>query len=54
MLVGTALPEHYRKAQAEGMLYPYANHNPDYRADSSTLFCSLKIGTASVAALLAA
>ena len=54
MLVGTALPEHYRKAQAEGKLYPYANHNPDYRVDLDAIPLGVKIGTASVAALLAA
>jgi hippurate hydrolase len=54
MLVGTAQPEHCRKAEAEGKLFPYANHNPDYQVDLDAIPLGAKIGAASVVALLAA
>jgi hypothetical protein len=33
MFLGTAKPEHFKKAQAEGKQVPYSNHNPDYQVD---------------------
>jgi metal-dependent amidase/aminoacylase/carboxypeptidase family protein len=53
MYVGTARPEHVRKARAEGRLVPYLNHNPDYRVDPDALPIGAKVGTVTVLELLA-
>jgi hippurate hydrolase len=54
MFVGTAKPEHFRKARAEGKVVPYTNHNPDFRVDLDAIPLGAKIGASSVAALFAA
>jgi hypothetical protein len=33
LMVGTANPEHFKKAQDESKQIPYCNHNPDYQVD---------------------
>jgi hippurate hydrolase len=53
MYVGTAKPEHFQKAQAEGKLVPYSNHNPDYQVDLDAIPLGAKIGTLSAMELLA-
>jgi hippurate hydrolase len=53
MYVGTAKPEHFQQAQAEGKLVPYSNHNPDYQVDLNAIPLGAKIGTLSVMELLA-
>jgi hippurate hydrolase len=53
LLVGTAKPEHFQKAQAEGKLVPYANHNPDYQVDLDAIALGTKIGVTSLMAFLA-
>ncbi len=54
LLVGTAKPEHVKRAQAEGLQFPYTNHSPDYQVDLDAIALGAKIGVASVAALFAA
>jgi hippurate hydrolase len=51
LYVGTAKPEHFDRARAEGKLVPYANHNPDYQVDIDAIPLGAKIGAASVARL---
>lgn len=53
MYVGTARPEHVKKAQAEGKLVPYSPHNPDYQVDLDAIPLGTKVGAASLAALFA-
>ena len=53
MFVGTAKPEHFKKAQAAGKLVPYSNHNPDYQVDINAIPVGAKIGTATVLEFLA-
>ncbi len=53
MYVGTAKPEDFEKAQAEGKQVPYANHNPDYRVDLDAIPLGAKIGTVAVLEFLA-
>jgi amidohydrolase len=53
LLVGTAKPEHFRKAQAEGKPVPYSNHNPDYQVDLDAIALGTKIGVASLMTFLA-
>lgn len=53
MHVGTAKPEHFVKAQAEGKQVPYSNHNPDYQVDLNAIPIGTKIGVESVMTLLA-
>ena len=53
MYVGTAKPEHFRKAQAEGKQIPYSNHNPDYQVDLDAIPRGTKIAAASLATFLA-
>ena len=48
MFVGTAKPEHVKKAQAEGKLVPYSNHNPDYQVDLDAIPLGVKIGAVTV------
>lgn len=48
MYVGTAKPEHVRRARAEGRIFPYANHNPDYQVDEDAIPLGVKIGVAAV------
>lgn len=50
--VGTAKPEHFAKAQAEGKQVPYSNHNPDYQVDINAIPLGAKIGAASVATFI--
>lgn len=52
MYVGTAKPEHFLKAQAEGNQVPYSNHNPDYQVDLNAIPIGTKIGVESVMTLL--
>lgn len=52
--VGTAKPEHFAKAQKEGKLVPYNNHNADYQVDLDAIAVGAKIGAASLVTLLAA
>jgi hippurate hydrolase len=51
--VGTAKPDHVKKAQAQGKEIPYSNHNPDYQVDLDAIPLGTKIGVAAVLALLA-
>jgi amidohydrolase len=53
LLVGTAKPEHFQKAQAEGKFVPYSNHNPDYQVDLDAIALGTKIGVTSLMAFLA-
>lgn len=53
MFVGTAKPEHFKKAQAEGKLFPYSNHNPDYQVDLDAIALGAKIGTVTALEFLA-
>ena len=53
LLVGTAKPEHFRKAQAEGKSVPYSNHNPDYQVDLDAIALGTKIGVTSLMTFLA-
>jgi hippurate hydrolase len=54
LLVGTAKPEHVKRAVAEGNQFPYTNHNPDFQVDLDAIPLGTKIGVASVSALFAA
>lgn len=53
MYVGTAKPEHFKQAQAEGKQVPYSSHNPDYQVDLDAIPLGAKIGTLSVLEFLA-
>lgn len=53
MFVGTAKPEHVKKAQAEGKLVPYSNHNADYQVDLDAIPVGTKIGAVALLELLA-
>ena len=53
LLVGTAKPEHFRKAQAEGKPVPYSNHNPDFQVDLDAIALGTKIGVTSLMTFLA-
>ena len=53
MYVGTAKPEHFKNARAEGKLVPYSNHNPDYQVDLDAIPLGVKIGAATVLEFLA-
>jgi hippurate hydrolase len=50
--VGTAKPEHFRKAQQDGKPYPYANHNPDYQVDLDAIPLGAKVGAAMTLTML--
>jgi len=52
MFVGTAQPEHVKQARAQGKLFPYSNHNPDYQVDLEAIPLGAKIGTVSVLTFL--
>jgi hippurate hydrolase len=51
--VGTAKPEHFAKAQQEGKLVPYNNHNSDYQVDLDGIAIGAKIGATAILTLLA-
>jgi metal-dependent amidase/aminoacylase/carboxypeptidase family protein len=53
MYVGSAKPEHVRKARAEGKLVPYSNHNPDYQVNLDAIPLGAKIGAVTVLEFLA-
>jgi amidohydrolase len=53
MYVGSAKPEHFKKAQAEGKLVPYSNYNPDYQVDLDATPLGAKVGTVTVLEFLA-
>jgi len=53
MYVGSAKPEHFQRAQAQGKLLPYSNHNPDYQVDLDAIPLGAKVGTVSVLEFLA-
>jgi len=53
MYVGSAKPEHFKRAQAEGKLLPYSNHNPDYQVDLDAIPLGAKVGTVAVLEFLA-
>lgn len=53
MYVGSAKPEDVKKAQAEGKLVPYSNHNPDYKVDLDAIPVGAKVATAMVMEFLA-
>jgi hippurate hydrolase len=48
MYVGSAKPEHFAKAQAQGKLVPYSNHNPDYQVDLDAIPLGTKVGAVTV------
>ncbi len=52
MYVGTAKPEHFQQAQADGRQVPYAPHNPDYQVDLAAIPVGVKIGTAALLKLM--
>lgn len=52
--VGTAKPEHFFKAQQEGKMVPYSNHNPDYQVDLDAIAVGTKIGVSAVLTMFAA
>jgi hippurate hydrolase len=47
MYVGTADPADVKEARARGMLYPYSNHNPDYKVDLDAIPIGAKIASLS-------
>lgn len=47
MYVGTADPADVKAARARGMLYPYSNHNPDYKVDLNAIPIGAKIASLS-------
>ena len=51
--LGSAKPEHFKKAQAEGKLVPHSNHNPDYQVDLDPIPLGAKVGTVTVLEFLA-
>ena len=53
LYVGSAKPEHFRKAQAEGKQVPYSNHNPDCQVDLDAMPLGAKIGTLTVLEFMA-
>lgn len=53
MFLGTAKPEHFKKAQAEGKQVPYSNHNPDYQVDLEAIPLGAKVGAVTVLEFLA-
>lgn len=54
LYVGTAKPEHFQEAQANGKQVPYANHNPDYQVDLAAIPIGVKIGTSALLKLMRA
>jgi hippurate hydrolase len=48
MYVGTAKPEHFKKAQEEGKFVPYSNHNPDYQVDPDGIAVGTKVAAVSL------
>jgi hippurate hydrolase len=54
VVVGTAKPEHFLKAQQDGKQVLYANHNPDYQVDLDAIALGAKIGATAVLTPLAA
>ncbi|MCH9668942.1 MAG: amidohydrolase [Actinomycetia bacterium] len=50
--VGTAKPEHFQRAQEQGMQVPYSNHNPDYQVDLDAIPLGVKIGAAALLKLM--
>lgn len=53
MVVGTAKPEHVKKALAEGKQVPYSNHNSDYQVDIDAIPIGAKVGTLAALQFLA-
>ena len=53
MYVGTADPVDVDKARAQGMLYPYTNHNPDYKVDLSAIPIGTKVASLSTLSFFA-
>jgi len=51
--LGTADPEVFAKARAEGKEVPFANHQPIYLVDLNAIPLGAKIGTVSVMGLMA-
>lgn len=52
-VVGTAKPEHFKQALAEGKPVPYANHNSDYQVDLDAIPLGAKVGTVTALQFLA-
>lgn len=52
MYVGTAKPEHFQKALAEGKQVPYSNHNPDYQVDLAAIPIGTRVGVESLLVFL--
>ncbi|MDI1247088.1 MAG: amidohydrolase [Rhodoferax sp.] len=53
MVVGTAKPEHVKKALADGKQVPYSNHNSDYQVDLDAIPIGAKVGTVTALQFLA-
>jgi hypothetical protein len=51
---GTAMPEHFLKAQQDGEQVPYANDNPDYQVDLDAIALGAKSGATAVLTMLTA